>query len=133
MSGPPPEARLLREYRERQGLSIREAARRADVSEGSWRGYESSRRAVRRMPHTLAVMARVVGISDADLQRASRHDAAAELAALPPLPAEPVSQEELLRQMQERLDELERGFRSLQRPARESDDDEEDHANVAHG
>lgn len=79
-----PEAELL--YRARSGLriSIREAARRAGISENRWRqveaGYQTVRAAIRvpavATAATLAAMAYVVGLTPAELAGAGREDAA---------------------------------------------------------
>jgi len=71
----------------RPKVSVREAARRAGISEGRWRqiakGYQSVaggfHAPVTAPPDTLAKMARVVGVSDSELQEAGRSDAANEM------------------------------------------------------
>ena len=80
----PPEAALL--YRARSGLriSIREAARRAGISENRWRQVEAGYQVVRagiRVPArataaTLARMALTVMVTPAQLTAAGREDAA---------------------------------------------------------
>ena len=75
----------------RAGLSAREAARRADLSEGRWRqitgGYQvvspGVYAPVRGPAATLAKMAAVAGVSPAELRAAGREDAAALLASQP--------------------------------------------------
>lgn len=88
MDGRPAEARLIHDRRVKAGLSIREAARRAGISEGSWRRTEGPRR-LHRTQQTVARMAQVVAVTPAELEKAGRPDAARELAALLPLPAQP--------------------------------------------
>lgn len=72
----------------RAGLSAREAARRARLSEGRWRqitaGYQVVRpgvyASVRGPADTLARMAAVAGVTEAELREAGRDDAADLLA-----------------------------------------------------
>ena len=98
MPGRPPEARLIRERRLRLDLSAREAARRARISEGSWRRTEGPRD-LTRTPATIARMAQVTGITPAELESRGRPDAARVLAGLPPPQqpdgAAPVTRDEL--------------------------------------
>lgn len=85
----PPEGVLIESAREDAGLSKREAARRAGISEGWWRtvvkGYQSlgggDRGAVRDTPaKTIAKMAAVVGVTPEQLEtEGERPDAAAIL------------------------------------------------------
>ena len=77
-------------------MSKRHAAELAGMSEGRWRQLEAGgfRRRGRWEPEsaaapTLARMARAVGVTEAELRACGREDAAAELAALPPLAVEP--------------------------------------------
>lgn len=86
---PTPEGELLERLRKdvRPTLSVREAAKRADISEARWRqiakGYSQPSKDVRvpvRAPaDTLARMAEVVGATAAQLTNAGRKDAADEL------------------------------------------------------
>ncbi len=93
----PPEGRLIHDAADRLDLSIREAAKRAGISYGRWRqittGYQNvspgSYAAVHAPAKTLAKMARVVGVTPAQLTEAGRDDAAAVLAEL--LRAEPAA------------------------------------------
>lgn len=81
-SDPPPEAALIASRRERLGMPKREAARRAGVSEGTWRRIESGRADIARPPGTLAAMAAVLGITPHELAAAGRRDAAGALEQL---------------------------------------------------
>ena len=81
----PPEAELLYLARSGQHLSIREAARRAGISENRWRqveaGYQTVRKGVKVPANataaTLASMARVVGLTPDRLEaEGQRPDAA---------------------------------------------------------
>ncbi|MGV2914630.1 helix-turn-helix domain-containing protein [Streptomyces alfalfae] len=90
---PPREAALIDAARRGAKLSIREAARRAGISDARWRqinsGYQSVSGGavpVRAPAETLARMAQVVGVSGEELARAGREDAAAALAEITPLP-----------------------------------------------
>lgn len=90
MPDEPAEARLLRTAREShrpRKLSMREAARRAGLSESHWRhveaGYElkgGHRIPVKASAGTLARMASATGVTPAQLRDAGRDDAAALLA-----------------------------------------------------
>ena len=100
----PPEGRLIHDAADRLDLSIREAAKRAGISYGRWRqivmGYQNvspgSYATVHAPAKTLAKMARVVGITPAQLTEAGRDDAAVILAdLLRPEPAAPESPREL--------------------------------------
>ena len=90
---PPPEAELIRRKRESPpNMKIRHAAELAGMSEGRWRQLENGgwKRRGRwdteiAPADTLARMARAVGVTPDELTEAGRADAAAELAALPPL------------------------------------------------
>ena len=92
----PPEGRLIHDAADHLDLSIREAAKRAGISYGRWRqitvGYQNvspgSFAAVHAPAKTLAKMAKVVGITPAQLTDAGRDDAALILAEL--LRPEPV-------------------------------------------
>jgi len=98
---PPPEARLLKLARlnHRPRLSVADAARLAGVSPSLWRqveaGYSTPASGVRvpkvAPPGTLAIMARPLGITPADLAGAQRADAAAVLADLLCEAPEPVA------------------------------------------
>jgi hypothetical protein len=86
---PPPWGALITTALAREGLSVREAARRAGLSEGRWRqitgGYQivspGVYASVRGPAATLARMARVVGVTAEQLSEAGRDDAAMVLAA----------------------------------------------------
>jgi hypothetical protein len=85
---PPPWGALITGALAREGISAREAARRAGLSEGRWRqitgGYQvvspGVYAQVRGPAATLARMAAVVGVSPAELRAAGRDDAAQLLA-----------------------------------------------------
>ena len=79
----PPEAQLILGNRTRMGLSIREAARRAGISEGSWRRTEGPGDKT-RTADTIALMARATGVTHVQLEEAGRLDAAAKLVAIGP-------------------------------------------------
>lgn len=78
---------MITAARKQAGLSVREAARRAGISDGWWRqivlGYQSLSGGgygpVRGPADTLARMAQVVGVTPEQLIDAGRQDAAAEL------------------------------------------------------
>ncbi len=84
---PPPEGSAITAALKKSGLSAREAAKRAGLSEGRWRqiasGYQRPRAGVvvevTAPPDTLARMAVVVGLTPEDLEAAGRSDAAAAL------------------------------------------------------
>jgi transcriptional regulator with XRE-family HTH domain len=88
---PPPWGALITAALRQAGLSAREAARRAGLSEGRWRqitsGYQvvsaGSYATVRGPAATLARMASVAGVTPAQLEQAGRADAAAVLTASP--------------------------------------------------
>ncbi len=85
---PPPWGALITAALASEGISAREAARRAGLSEGRWRqitaGYQVVSPGVyahvRGPAGTLARMAAVVGITPAQLRTAGRDDAARVLA-----------------------------------------------------
>jgi hypothetical protein len=85
---PPPWGTLISAALARAGLSAREAARRARLSEGRWRqitaGYQVVRpgvyASVRGPADTIARMAAVAGVTEAQLREAGRDDAAELLA-----------------------------------------------------
>jgi lambda repressor-like predicted transcriptional regulator len=85
---PPPWGALIGAALRRAGISAREAARRAGISEGRWRqitgGYQvvspGVYAQVRGPGSTLAKMAAVAGVTPAELRAAGREDAAQELA-----------------------------------------------------
>jgi transcriptional regulator with XRE-family HTH domain len=89
---PPPEGELITAAlkRIRPRLSIREAARRAGISEGWWRqvvrGYQpikgGGKAPMTGSAETIAAMARVVGVTPEQLEQAGRTDAAEELRIL---------------------------------------------------
>lgn len=93
---PPREAALIDAARRRVKLSIREAARRAALSDARWRqitsGYQTvsgEQIPVKAPAETLARMAQVLGVSGDELVRAGRKDAAEALEEITPLPQEP--------------------------------------------
>ncbi len=94
---PPPEAVLIAGRRESPPrMSMSEAARRAGISDTRWRQIEKGSRPFRggyypeaAPAELLARMAQVVGVTAEELAACGRADAAAELAALPPLAADP--------------------------------------------
>ncbi len=81
---PPPWGTVITAALRRAGLSAREAARQAGISEGRWRqitgGYQVVRPGVyarvRGPAATLAKMAAVAGVTEAELRAAGRDDAA---------------------------------------------------------
>src|SRR6202451_467876 len=81
---PPPWGALITSALRRAGLSAREAARRAGISEGRWRQITSGYQVVspgvyapvRGPAHTVARMAAVAGLTPAQLRTAGRDDAA---------------------------------------------------------
>jgi transcriptional regulator with XRE-family HTH domain len=85
---PPPWGALITAALASEGISAREAARRAGLSEGRWRqitaGYQVVSPGiyahVRGPAATVAKMASVVGVTPAQLQAAGRDDAARVLA-----------------------------------------------------
>jgi hypothetical protein len=85
---PPPWGIVISTALARAGLSARAAARRARLSEGRWRqitaGYQVVRpgvyASVRGPADTLARMAAVAGVTEAELREAGRDDAADLLA-----------------------------------------------------
>jgi len=86
---PPAWGALISAGLARQGLSAREGARRAGLSEGRWRQIASGYQVVspgvyaqvRGPAATLAKMAAVAGLTPAELRAAGRGDAAQLLAA----------------------------------------------------
>jgi hypothetical protein len=86
---PPPWGALITAALATEGISAREAARRAGLSEGRWRqitgGYQvvspGVYAEVRGPAATLARMAAVVGVTPAQLRAAGRDDAAVALAS----------------------------------------------------
>ena len=84
---PPPWGALITSALRRGGMSARQAARRAGISEGRWRqisgGYQVVRPGVyalvRGPAATLARMAAVAGVSPDELRAAGRADAAQAL------------------------------------------------------
>jgi hypothetical protein len=89
---PPPEGVLISSALKVAHISAREAARRAGVSDGWWRqivnGYQSlsggSYGIVRAPAKTLARMARVVGVTAAQMELEGRRPDAAALLDTPP-------------------------------------------------
>jgi transcriptional regulator with XRE-family HTH domain len=89
---PPREALLLDAARRRASLSIREAAKRAGMSDARWRqiatGYQrvgGQEIPVRAPADTLARMAQVLGLTPEELERVGRDDAAEVLAEISPI------------------------------------------------
>ena len=82
-----PEGRLLEAAMKRQRLSARKAARTANLSEARWRHIVSGSQPVsagvwapvRGPADTLARMAKAVGVTPGQLEKANRADAAEEL------------------------------------------------------
>ena len=82
--GPPPWGAAITTALRRSGMSARQAARQAGISEGRWRQISSGYQVVspgvyapvRGPAATLARMAAIAGVSAADLQAAGREDAA---------------------------------------------------------
>lgn len=138
---PPPEAQLIHDRREAPPkMSKRQAADRAGLSEGRWRqlengGYKRRGRWSEEIapPPTLAKMARAVGVTEDELRAIGKDDAAAELAALPPLPPAGESAEDLFRQYLQAREEDRQMIRQLEErldhyiareQGRENDDEE---------
>jgi transcriptional regulator with XRE-family HTH domain len=95
---PPAESVLIERARADAHLSVREAARRAGISEGWWRqiakGYQTlsggSSGEVRGPAETLAKMARVVGITSVQMEaEGERPDVAEEMRRMPAVPLRP--------------------------------------------
>lgn len=90
---PPPYGALIEEARKAAGLSKREAARRAGISDAWWRYVTEGRQGETPVPgtaETVAAMARAVGLPADRLEReGGRKDAADALrsGALAPVPA----------------------------------------------
>ena len=88
---PPPWGALITAALRQAGLSAREAARRAGISEGRWRQITSGYQVVsagvyapvRGPAATLARMASVAGVTPGQLEQAGGADGAAVLAAAP--------------------------------------------------
>lgn len=107
---PPPWGTLFAAALRSTGISAREAARRAGISEGRWRQISSGYQVVspgvyarvRGPAATLAKMAAAVGVTAAELRASGRHDAADALLrqqaaeALPQQPADRLPHEEML-------------------------------------
>jgi transcriptional regulator with XRE-family HTH domain len=101
---PPPEGALIEASRKAAGVSAREAARRAGISEGWWRqivkGYQTlsggGAGPVRAPAETIARMAQAAGVTPEALEaQGHRPDAAVILAGIltarrPPAPQDPV-------------------------------------------
>lgn len=89
----PPEALLIYGARERLGLSYRQAAWRAGISESMWRRVEKGHMleaggagiGVRGTPGTVARMAQALYVTAGELRGAGRGDAASDLEKLPEL------------------------------------------------
>lgn len=111
--GPPPEGELITAAlkRKRPKLTIREAARRAGISEAWWRqvvrGYQplkgGGKAPMRGSAETIASMARVVGVTPDQLEAAERADAAAELRDLLAEPVDPMDEAEAILADSERI------------------------------
>lgn len=94
---PSPESVLIEAARHDARLSVREAARRAGISDGWWRqiakGFQTlsggGTGSVRGPAETVAKMARVVAVTPEQLKDAGRPDAAEELERLSSQPATP--------------------------------------------
>jgi len=92
---PPPEGALIAKAAARRGLSLRKAAEQAGISYGRWRqiatGYQNvspGEFAIVRAPAgTLAKMARVVGVTAAQMAAAGREDVAGAMHDTEPEPA----------------------------------------------
>jgi hypothetical protein len=92
---PPPEGKLIADAAGRRGLSLRKAAEQADISYGRWRqivtGYQNVSPGEFAIVHaparTLAKMARVVGVTAAQMAAAGREDAAEVMRDTEPEPA----------------------------------------------
>jgi transcriptional regulator with XRE-family HTH domain len=88
-----PEGRLIGEAQKAAGISQRQAAARAGISENRWRnivsGYTTPSAGVyvpsKGPADTVARMAQVVGVTPEQLEEAGRDDAAEVLRRLPPL------------------------------------------------
>lgn len=86
----PPEGQLISEARAQSGLSARAAATASGISDTRWRhivtGYQPAGHGhyipVVAPPETLARMAKVVGVTPAQLANVDREDAAGELVKL---------------------------------------------------
>jgi transcriptional regulator with XRE-family HTH domain len=82
----PPEMAVIHERRTRPGISVRQAARLAGISEARWRQLEAGGRDMRGMwideeapDRTLSRMAHAVGVTPRELRDAGRKEAAAML------------------------------------------------------
>ena len=101
---PPPWGALIISALQAAGLSAREAARRAGLSEGRWRqitgGYQVVSPGVYARvlgpAGTLAKMAAVAGVSPAELRAAGRDDAALVLARQQAAPPDRAAGDEML-------------------------------------
>lgn len=110
---PPPEGELITTAlkRIRPKLSVREAARRAGISEGWWRqvvrGYQplkgGGRAPMTGSAETVAAMAQVVGVTPEQLEAASRTDAAEELRAMAAHSGDVMNRAEAMMDENERL------------------------------
>jgi hypothetical protein len=102
-------------------MSKRHAAELAGMSEGRWRQLEAG--GVRHRGHwetetapapTLARMAQAAGVTRDELRACGREDAAAELAALPPLPEQGRTIEDLFREYESAREEDRKYIRRLE-------------------
>ena len=100
---PTPEGKLIQAAIKRAGISARQAADRAGLSEGRWRqianGYQVVSKGVyipvEGPPETVAAMARVAGIAPDELDEVGREDAATALREMQPgLDASPLAASE---------------------------------------
>lgn len=135
----PPVAQLIYEHRLTMGISIREAARRAGISDGSWRRTEGPRDIV-RTAETLARMAAVTGVTGDQLTGAGWPQAAEILVTIAPAgtPVVAPSYDELATMARGYQDDLRRSqdlMRKLERfiAGREQRDTEEDDQNEPDG
>ena len=121
----PPIAQMIYEQRLRLGLSIRQAASRAGISEGSWRRTEGERK-LKRTDETIAKMAGAVDVTAAQLAALGWHGAAKILVTLsqPAAPAPvPLTDAELRATMSD----LKATLNEVLRAVRGEPDDQEDH------
>lgn len=112
---PTPGAALIEQRRKELQISARDAARAAGMSDGRWRqiakGYQQVtadvRAPVAAPPATLARMARVVGVSADELERAGEAPAARALREMAsdasPGPLASASDDELIAELRRRL------------------------------
>jgi hypothetical protein len=112
-------------------MSIKKAARAADISDTRWRQIEQGFRMHRGKPEAeppapapiLARMARAVEVTPAELESVGRGDAAAELAAMP---ERGMNDADMYADLSRRLLMIERQLGIRQRTARLTDREDED-------